>query len=122
MKTLILSQKNVCALVGLMLALTIVWSANANAQGAGYLAVNQGVCEMVTDGLVSTDVKEELIIGEIDIEIEEIASVTFINKLGEIVAVLEGDKSVLEEIYRDKISKSYFMSSYGIHDVYLIKE
>ena len=121
MKTLILSQKNVCAFIGLVLALTIVWSANANAQGAGFLAANQGIYEMVKDGLASNEVKEELTISDFEIEIEEIATVTFINKMGEVVAVLEGDKSVLEEIYRDKISKSYFMSSYGIHDVYLIK-
>jgi len=121
MQNLILSQKNVCAFVGLILALTIVWSANANAQGTGYLAVNKGLCEMVKEGLVSNDGKEELVVGDLEIQIEEIATVTFINKMGEIVAVLEGDKSVLEEIYRDKISKSYFMSSYGIHDVYLIK-
>lgn len=119
MKNLILSQKNVCALVGLMLALTIVWSANANAQGAGYLAAKKGLTELAKSE--SNDTKEELSVVDITIEIEEVASVTFINKYGEVVAVLEGDKSVLEEIYRDKISKSYFMSSYGIHDVYLIK-
>jgi len=119
MKNLILSQKNVCALVGLMLALTIVWSANANAQGTGFLAVKWGVCEIL--GSESNDANEELSIDNISIDIEEIASVTFINKYGEVVAILEGDKSVLEDIYRDKFSKSYYMSSYGIHDVYLIK-
>jgi len=119
MKNLILSQKNVCALVGLMLALTIVWSANANAQGADFLAAKQEMSVSVASE--SSDSKEDLSLEDFTIEVEEIASVTFINKYGEVVAVLEGDKSVLEDIYRDKISKSYFMSSYGVHDVYLIK-
>ncbi|HSJ67484.1 MAG TPA: hypothetical protein VK921_07410 [Anditalea sp.] len=104
-----------------MLALTIVWSANANAQGAGYLAAQKGLSEIVKTTANSGDTVEEISLEDIDIDIEVVASVTFINKYGEIVAVLEGDKSVLEDIYRDKISNSYFLSSYGIHDVYLIK-
>jgi hypothetical protein len=58
---------------------------------------------------------------DIDIEIEEEATVTFINKMGEVVAVLSGDKVVLEEFYQDTVANSYFMSSYGDHEVYLIK-
>ncbi|KEO72114.1 hypothetical protein [Anditalea andensis] len=120
MTNLIVTQKNVCAIVGLILALTIIWSAKANAQETGFLAVN-GILESRMEQEDSITADESLVIEDISIDLKEIASVTFINKYGETVAVLQGDKSVLEDIYRDKISKSYYMSSYGIHDVYLIK-
>ena len=121
MKTKIFNQKNVCALLGVILALTIGFSANA--QGGMMADRNLGGAAAMTiqSDDESANVREEMNFEELVIEIQEIATVTFINKEGEVVAVLEGDKSVLEDIYQDKISKSYYMSSYGIHDVYLIK-
>ena len=121
MKTKIFNQKNVCALLGVMLALTIVMSANA--QGGMMADKNfSGAAAMTMQAdEASENVSEILNFEEFVVEIEELATVTFINKEGEVVAVLTGDKSVLAEIYKDKMSKSYYMSSYGIHDVYLIK-
>ena len=121
MKTKIFNQKNVCALLGVILALTIVMSANAQGGMMAYKNSNGKVSMTIQHNEKSENVKEEVNFEELVIEIEELATVTFINKEGEVVAVLKGDKSVLEEIYRDKISKSYYMSSFGIHDVYLIK-
>ncbi|WP_143961090.1 hypothetical protein [Litoribacter populi] len=73
--------------------------------------------------LAKEEKKDELIVDEIVLDLpEEMSSVTFINKEGEMVAVLHGDKSVLEDIYTDRFSKSYFLSSSGNHEVYLIKE
>lgn len=116
MKSSIFNQKNVCALLGVILALTIVMSASAQ----GGMMPNRNISSLISD-LNESTVQEELVFEEVVIDIQEIASVTFINKEGMVVAILEGDKSVLEDIYRDKISKSYYMSSYGIHEVYLIK-
>jgi hypothetical protein len=36
--------------------------------------------------------------------------------------VLQGDKSVLEDIYTDEFSRSYFLTSSGVHEFYLIKQ
>ena len=34
--------------------------------------------------------------------------------------VLYGEKNALKELLKDKLSKSYFVSSYGKHEIYLI--
>lgn len=120
MKKLIFNRKWAIALLGVVLASNITW--NANAQQLSLLVAKQGVEDQFTDFSKNenSEPKEELVIERLEIEIEEIPTVTFINKTGEVVAVLFGDKNVLKEVYRDNLHKSYFLSSYGKHEIYLI--
>ncbi|WP_143962844.1 hypothetical protein [Litoribacter populi] len=120
MKKSIFNQKNICALLGVVMALMIVWSANA--QGADLRVAEYGVSEEGPRYL-KKDLRDELIVEDLELELEEeMPSVTFINKDGEIMAVLYGNKSVLEETYKDKFSKSYHLTTSGIHEFYLIKK
>jgi hypothetical protein len=116
MKKSIFNRMNVGAILGIIMALTIVMSADA-----------QGPDRVVAEGSESNeeaykDVKDELIVEDLKLDLEEeIPSVTFINKDGEVVAFLQGDKAVLEDIYTDRFSRSYFLTSSGVHEFYLIK-
>ena len=116
MKKSIFNRVNVGALLGITLALTIVMSADA-----------QGQDRIVADWSEHTEeayneVKDELVVEDLKLDLEEeIPSVTFINKDGEVVAFLQGDKAVLEDIYTDRFSRSHFLTSSGVHEFYLIK-
>ena len=120
MKKLIRNRKNVLALLGVVLVFSIAW--NANAQQLSLLAAKQGLEEqlIVTSKKEIVKANEELLMDSLEIEIEEIPTVTLINKFGEVVAVLYGEKNALKELLKDKLSKSYFVSSYGKHEIYLI--
>jgi hypothetical protein len=121
MKKSIFNRMNVGALLGLMMALTI--GMNANAQDPDKRIAEWKKAESPVLRLAKEEKKDELIVDEIVLDLpEELPSVTFINKEGEVVAVLHGDKSVLEDIYTDRFSRSYFLSASGNHEVYLIKE
>jgi len=123
MKTGILNLKFTSALVGLVLMLSSVVSANAQNQDFLTLDLNFEHTSKVK-GMVpgwNDEEKEELQLIDVSIDIEEVATVTFINKWGEVVAVLTGDKSVLNDIYQDRMSKGDFLSSFGIHEVYLVR-
>jgi hypothetical protein len=119
MKTLFFN-KFVLAFFGL--AVLAVSGVGANAQDRSILA---GSVAGISSFSWSDELKDEPPLEEmafdIDIDIEEVATVTFINKMGEVVAVLKGDKAVLEEFYKDRVANSYFLSSYGVHEVYLIR-
>jgi len=123
MKTIAFNKMWASALLGIIVALSGVMSVSA--QGLGLVASSKKVEMFSTVELVSTswhdEEKDELHFEEITIDIEEVPTVTFINKMGEVVAVLKGDKSVLDEIYKDRMSKSYFLSSFGVHEVYLLR-
>jgi len=112
MKNLILNRKKLSALlIGVMMGLVVVVS-GANAQGPEAEDWKGVVKEM----------RDESAFEEVDLNLPaEIPSVTFINKEGEVVAVLHGDKAVLEETYTNQFSRSYFLSASGLHEVYLIK-
>lgn len=123
MKTSVSKLKCSSALFTFVLALFGVMSAQA--QGHGFIASSkQGTfssnMELVSS-ISNDEDKEELSFKDFTIEIEEVATVTFINKMGEVVAVLKGDKKVLDNFYQERIAKSYFLSSYGIHEVYLLR-
>ncbi len=118
MKTSILTQKNVCAFLGLIMALTIVFSANANNhprqfQNDSYLEMKEG----------SNAVKDEMVSPiEIDFtNIKEVPSITLINKYGEVVAEFYGPKSSIEKRFEESIKKGDFITSYGNHEFYLVK-
>lgn len=114
MKTDVFNRKFVAALLGLGLGFSVM--VNANAQDLGFLANGK-----IDSALYNEKESEKIIFEDIFLDIEEVATVTFINKNGEVVAVLRGDKSVLKEKYMNHISKSYFLSAFGIHEVYLLR-
>jgi len=120
MKKSILNYKNVCAFLGVILALTIGWGANA--QGADRsLAEWKGIqkIELIEK---DTEAKDEAVYTELDLDLaEELPSVTFIDKEGNVVAVLIGNKGVLQSIYADKFANSYYLTTSGIHEFFLIK-
>jgi hypothetical protein len=120
MKKLIFNRRMAIAILGIVFASYFNW--NAHAQQLSLLAARQGVEGHFTvySKNENRESKEELTIEQLEIEIEEIPTVTFINKKGEVVAVLYGDKNVLKDIYMDNLSKSYFLSAYGKHEIYLI--
>jgi len=117
MKT-VFFNKFAWALFGL--ALWTVSGVNANAQDRGIMASSLAG---IPSSTWSDDPIEEHSLEEfnIDIEMEDVPTVTFINKTGEVVAVLKGDKAVLEGFYKERVANSYFLSSYGVHEVYLIR-
>ena len=110
-------------LLGIILALSAVMGASA--QSLDFIAGSEKMEASSKEKEVTLswhdEEKEKIHFEEISLDIEEVATVTFINKWGEVVAVLEGDKSVLDDIYRESISKSYFLSAYGVHEVYLLR-
>jgi len=121
MKKAIFYKRCAAALLGL----SIVFSAaeRAAAQSLGFLAgeLKEKFEPEPSSVAWNDEEKEEIKFEDITLDIEEEATVTFINKTGEVVAVLRGDKSVLNEIYQSRFSKSYFLSAYGIHTVYLLR-
>lgn len=120
MKKSVFKRQIVRTLIGVVLAVSTVWGANA--QGLRLLAAKPVLENHLSthSTTVKDEVKEELVIEVVDI-LPEVPTVSFINKSGEVVAILYGDKSVLKEMYKDNLSKSYFLSAYGNHEVYLIK-
>ena len=117
MKTTILTQKNVCAFLGLVMALTILWSAKAEAKVDQINEVSP-----MEFNLGSEVVKEEFIqMEKFNLtDIKEIPTITFINKYGEIVAEFYGEKSELEKKFNETFKKGQFVTASGKHEFYLI--
>ena len=116
MKPTILTQKNVCAFLGLIMALTIVWSASAEAKVDN---INE-VLYMDTTTVHEVK-KEEILQLEIDIErLVNLPTITFINKHGEVVAQFYGDKSTLKHQFRDSIERGQLITAVGNHEIYLL--
>jgi hypothetical protein len=118
MKTTILTQKNVCAFLGLLMALTILWSASAEAKVD--TTINEVIPMEIKMGLGS--VQEEAInMGNLDFsDIKEIPTITFINKYGDIVAEFYGEKSELEKKFKETFKRGQFVTASGKHEFYLI--
>lgn len=117
MKPTILTQKNVCAFLGIIMALTILWSASAEAKVE---KINE-VIPMELNYSNENEVAEVLPAFELDLEgIKMIPTVTFINKYGEIVAELYGDKNELKKRFKDSFEKGEFITAFGSHEFYLL--
>jgi len=118
MKPTILTQKNVCAFLGFMMALTILWSAKAEAKVE---QINEIIPMELKEGFEITQEEEmipEFIFDVIDIKTEP--TITFINKYGEVVAEFYGEKSELEKKFKETFEKGKLLTSYGKHEFYLI--
>ncbi|WP_373523268.1 hypothetical protein [Aquiflexum sp.] len=120
MKTTILTQKNVCAFLGLLMALTILWSAQAVAKVD--TTINEVIPMEIEIEMGLGSVQEEAIQMEnIDLsDIKEIPTITIINKYGDIVAEFYGEKSELEKKFKETFKKGQFVTASGKHEFYLI--
>jgi hypothetical protein len=117
MKPTILSQKNVCAFLGFMMALTILWSAKAEAEVD---QINEVIPIEINEGL-ETSQEEKMPVFELELtEINSEPTITFINKYGEIVAEFYGEKSELEKKFKETFEKGKILTKYGKHEFYLI--
>jgi hypothetical protein len=118
MKTLILTQKNVCAFLGLIMALTIVFSAKANATPSEF---NPSTVMELKKGTEA--VKDEMVPPmEIDLtDVKAVPSITFINKYGEVVAEFYGEKNLISKRFEELFEKGQFITSSGNQEFYLVK-
>lgn len=118
MKSIILTQKNVCAFLGLLMALTILWSARAEAKVD--TTINEGI-SMVNEMRLDSVQEREIQMEEIDLsEIKEVPTITIINKYGEIVAEFYGEKAEIEKKFEVTLKKCQFVTASGKHEFYLI--
>ncbi len=118
MKSIILTQKNVCAFLGLLMALTILWSASAEAKVD--TTINEVFPIEINMGLEAVQ-DESIQMEKLDLSgIKEIPTITFINKYGEIVAEFYGEKAELEKKFNVTFKKSQFVTASGKHEFYLI--
>ncbi|EOZ96661.1 hypothetical protein A33Q_2431 [Indibacter alkaliphilus LW1] len=116
MKPTILTQKNVCALLGLMMAMTILWSASAEAkdQSFGEVATVKGVNDTI-------EAKEAFQVLEVDLkDLKVQPTLTFINKYGEVVAEFYGEKSEIEGKFKELVKKGSLLVASGKQEIYLI--
>jgi hypothetical protein len=118
MKATILTQKNVCAILGLIMALTILWSAKAEAQVD---QINEVIPSIFHEGL---EVQEEEIIPSVELDILELKAeptITLIDKYGEVVAEFYGEKSELKKRFNEAFQKGNFVTAHGNHEFYLVR-
>lgn len=118
MKTSILTQKNVCAFLGLIMAFTIVFKANAD-DGRPQQQV-EGVSMHQIENLAAVQA-EVLDVIELDFsEMVQIPTVTVINKYGEVIAAFYGEKSEIQKKFKDTFKKCQFITSSGKQEFYLV--
>lgn len=119
MKPTILTQKNVCAFLGLLMALTILWLASAEAKVNTFDVVTSNM--EVNDTLSDTkEIAQALEIDLKDINVKALPTITFINKYGEVVAEFYGEKSEIEGKFKELLKNGIFMMATGKHEFYLI--
>lgn len=118
MKATILTQKNVCAILGLMMALTILWSAKAEAHVD---QINEVIPSIFQEGF---KVQEEENIPTVELDLSELKSeptITLIDKYGEVVAEFYGEKTELKKRFQDSFQKGNFVTAHGNHEFYLVR-
>ncbi|MCL6258890.1 hypothetical protein M3O96_07325 [Aquiflexum sp. TKW24L] len=118
MKPTILTQKTVCAFLGLMMALTIMWAAKAEAQVD---SLNEVIPMEYNTGIegVQEDLIQEF---ELDFsELKEVPSITFINKYSEVVAEFYGDKEDIKKKFKESFENGAFVTASGNQEFYLVR-
>lgn len=116
MKPTILTQKTVCAFLGLMMALTILWAAKAEAKVD---QINEVIPMEYNIGLgeVQENVIQEF---ELDLsDLKELPTITIINKYGEVVAEFYGESEEIKKKFKDSFEKGLFVTASGSHEFYL---
>jgi hypothetical protein len=118
MKPTILTQKTVCAFLGLMMALTILWAAKAEAKVDQINEVIPMEFKVEVKG-----VQEEVIPNfELDLsDLKEIPSITVINKYSEVIAEFYGDKEEIKKKFKESFDKAAFVTASGVHEFYLVR-
>lgn len=118
MKASILTQKNVCAFLGLIMAFTIVFKANA-ADGRPQQQ-EEGTSMHQTENLSSVQ-EEVLDVIEVDFSgLVQIPTITVINKYGEVIAAFYGEKSEIQNKFKEAFKKCQFITSSGKQEFYLV--
>lgn len=117
MKTTLITQKNVCAFLGFIMALMIVFSAKATEMNANEgSAIAAYAVQQASDEAVPMD------IAPVEIEsLQEFPTITLIDKYGKVVAELYGEKSELEKRFSASFTQDLFVTAYGNHEFYLVK-
>lgn len=117
MKPTILTQKNVCAFLSLIMALTILWAAKVEAKSDIVSVV------MPMDSIERVEgIQEEVPAFELDLsDIREFPTVTLINKYGEVVAEFYGSKTELEKRFKEVIDNGDFLTTVGKQEFYLVR-
>jgi hypothetical protein len=118
MKPTILTQKTVCAFLGLMMALTILWAAKAEAKVD---QINEVIPIEHNLGLeeIQEDVVREF---ELDLsDVKELPTITIINKYGEVVAEFYGDRTEIKKKFKESIKEGMFVTASGNHEFYLVR-
>lgn len=118
MKPTILNQKTVCAFLGLMMALTILWAAKAEAK---VYQINEAI--PMESNLGIERVQEEIIQEfELDFsDLKEVPTITFIDKYSEVVAEFYGDKEEIKKKFKESFEKGAFVTASGEHEFYLVR-
>lgn len=117
MKPTILTQKNVCAFLSLIMALTILWAAKVEAKSDNVSVVTP------MDSIVhEVGVQEEVPAFELNLtNIGENPTVTLVNKYGEVVAEFYGNKPELEKRFKDIIDQGDLLTKVGQQEFYLVR-
>ncbi|MCS4435597.1 hypothetical protein [Aquiflexum gelatinilyticum] len=118
MKPTILTQKTVCAFLGLMMALTILWAAKAEAKVD---RINEVIPMEFNLGLgeVQENVIQEF---ELDLsDLKELPTITIINKYGEVVAEFYGDKEEIKKKFKGSFEKALFVTDSVGQEFYLVR-
>ncbi|WP_194774953.1 hypothetical protein [Pararhodonellum marinum] len=114
MKTLLFTQKNVCALIAVAMAFTIVFSAKAQENGYNRDLM---VEVLANEEKEISDAPESI---EVFIDLALQPTVTFINKYGEVVAEFYGEKEVLKKKFGQYFDQGSFLTASGNQEFYLI--
>lgn len=116
MKVPILNPINVCAFLGLIMAFTIVFKANA----AEAKVLQQVEWVSMNQSQNPDSVQEEILI-EVDFsEMAQMPTITVINKYGEVIAAFYGEKSEIQEKFKDTFKKCQFITASGKQEFYLM--
>lgn len=118
MKPTILTQKTVCAFLGLMMALTILWAAKAEAKVDQINEVIPMEINLGFEGVQEEKIQEL----EVDLsDLKELPTITIINKYGEVVAEFYGDKEEIKKKFKASFEKGSFVTASGSHEFYLLR-
>jgi hypothetical protein len=117
MKSTLITQKNVCAFLGLIMALMIVFSAKATEMN-----VNEVSAVSAFAGQQATEEEVPMEIAPVEIEsLKDFPTITLIDKHGKVVAELYGEKSEIEKRFSASFTQDLFVTAYGNHEFYLVK-
>lgn len=118
MKASILTQKNVCAFLGLIMAFTIVFKANSaeakEQQQVEWASLNQKE---------NLDSVQEEVLAEIEVdfsEMDQMPTITLINKYGEVIAAFYGEKSEIQKKFKETFKKCQLITTSGKQEFYLV--